>query len=156
MRKIKFILLAAVVSLAGCATEYYTYSGSPVIQGHGGASKRVDGIDLWVIGTPPRKFQVIGYIEDSRPGGPIPMAARDGQLAAKVRAAGGDGLIMSSDASRYIGTFTTANASAYTSGNVNFAGNGANFNANTNANANSVSMPIYRRDSRYFVIKYVE
>ena len=74
MRKIKFILLAAVVSLTGCATDYYTYSGSPVIQGHGGASKRVDGIDLWVIGTPPRKFQVIGYIEDSRPGGPIPVA----------------------------------------------------------------------------------
>ena len=63
---------------------------------------------------------------------------------------------MSSDASRYMGTFTTANASAYTSGNVNFAGSGANFNANTNANANSVSMPIYSRDSRYFVIKYVE
>ncbi len=156
MRKINFIALAIVVALAGCATEYYTYSGSPVIQGQGGASKRVGGVDLWVIGTPPRKFRVIGYLTDSRPGGPIPMAARDGQLAEKVRAAGGDGLIMNLDGSRYMGTFTTTNASAYTSGNVNLAGDVANFNANTNAYGNSVSVPLNRRESRYFVIKYAD
>src|SRR5260221_1849939 len=131
MRKINFIALAIVVALAGCATEYYTYSGSPVIQGQGGASKRVGGVDLWVIGTPPRKFRVIGYLTDSRPGGPIPMAARDGQLAEKGTTAEAAGLIMNSDLSRYMGTFTTTNASAYTSGNVNLARDVANFNPKT-------------------------
>lgn len=133
MKYLRFILVGAIVALAGCATEYYSYSGSPVIQGQGGASKRVGGIDLWIMGTPYCKFRVIGYLTDSRPGGPIPMATRDGQLAAKVRAAGGDGLIMHSDQSNYVGTFTTANASAYTSGNVSWTGNVGYFNANTNA-----------------------
>src|SRR5260370_12500859 len=96
MRKINFCAVAIVVALAGCDTEYYTYSGSPVIQGQGGASKRVGGVDLWVIGTPPRRFRVIGYLTDSRPGGPIPMAPRDAQLAQKVRAAGSAELILKS------------------------------------------------------------
>jgi hypothetical protein len=88
-----------MLALAGFATEYYSYSGSPVIQGRGGASKRVGGVDLWIMGTPPCKFRVIGYLTDSRPAGPIPMAVRDGQLAANVRSQGGDGLIMNSDVS---------------------------------------------------------
>jgi hypothetical protein len=89
MKYIKFILLGTVLGLSACATNYYTYSGSPVLVGHGGASRKVGGVDLWVMGTPPWKYRVVGYIEDSRPGGPIPMAMRDRQLAARVRAQGG-------------------------------------------------------------------
>jgi hypothetical protein len=35
--------------------------------GQGGAAKTINGVDIWQIGTPPRKFQIIGFIEDSRP-----------------------------------------------------------------------------------------
>jgi hypothetical protein len=118
MKYLTFILLGTIVVLAGCATEYYSYSGSPIIQGQGGASRRVGGVDLCIMGTPPCKFRVVGFLTDSRPAGPIPMATRDGQLAAQVRAREGDGLIMNSDVSQYVGTLTTANASAYTTGNV--------------------------------------
>jgi hypothetical protein len=62
--------------------------GGPMI-GQGGASKRIDGIDIWVIGAPPREFQIIGYIEDSRPGGPPSMAQRNPALAALAKQQGG-------------------------------------------------------------------
>jgi len=73
----------------GCSTNYYTYSGSGIYEGRGGASKNVNGVDIWLVGTPPRKFRIIGYITDSRPGGAIPMARRDADLAAAAKRNGG-------------------------------------------------------------------
>jgi hypothetical protein len=69
--------------------------------GQGGAAKTINGVDIWQIGTPPRKFQIIGFIEDSRPGGPPSMAQRDGALAAVAKAHGGDGVLIQSDCSVY-------------------------------------------------------
>jgi hypothetical protein len=46
---------------------------------------RVNGVDLWIVGTPPRKYYIIGYVTDSRPGGPIPMARRNPDMAAQAR-----------------------------------------------------------------------
>jgi hypothetical protein len=39
-----------------------------VVQGHGDTRKIVDGMDVWTHGDPPRPFQVLGIIEDERPG----------------------------------------------------------------------------------------
>jgi hypothetical protein len=159
MKILKFLLLGFALALAACSTDFYSYSGSPVLVGQGGASTNVSGIDLWIVGTPPRKYRVIGYITDSRPAGPLIMATRNGALAAKVRAAGGDGLIMSADYSQYVGTVTVANASgsAYTTGNATFWNGGGYFDAttNTNAFATATSVPMYRQNSRYWVIKYL-
>ena len=56
-------LVFLTVLCAGCSTtNYYTYSGSGIYQGRGGASKNVDGVDIWLDGTPARKFKIIGYI----------------------------------------------------------------------------------------------
>ena len=131
------------VFVAGCSTNYYSYSGSGVYQGRGGASKNVDGIDIWLVGTPPRKFQIIGYITDSRPGGPIPMAMRDSDLAAAAKKNGGDGILLKAEQSDFLGTYSTANATAFTNGNV------------TTAFGSGVSVPIVRREGQYFVIKYL-
>lgn len=60
---VKRPLLALVVltMLCGCiSTNYYTYSGSGVYEGKGGASKNVNGVDLWLVGTPLRKFRIVG------------------------------------------------------------------------------------------------
>jgi hypothetical protein len=139
------LLAFIVMVLAGCAqTEYYTYSGSPVMIGTGGASKNVNGIDLWITGTPPRKFQVIGYITDSRFGGPIAMAGRNAGMAAEAKRAGGDGLIMSSDWMNQLGTYSTGNAYAWSTGN------------SVNVTGNAVAMPIIRREGRYYVIRYIQ
>ena len=82
---IKGPLLALVILTilcGGCSTNYYTYSGSGIYEGRGGASKNVNGVDIWLVGTPLRKIRIIGYIMDSQPGGLIPMARRDIDLAA--------------------------------------------------------------------------
>ena len=39
-----------------------------MVQGHGDTRKIVDGMDVWTHGDPPRPFQVLGIIEDERPG----------------------------------------------------------------------------------------
>jgi len=134
MKYIKMILLGATLALSACSTTYYTYSGSPVYTGQGGASKNVNGIDFWVIGTPPRKYCIIGYIQDSRKAGIIEMATRDSNIAAKAKAAGGDAVIATADFARQVA---------------------AQFNANTSAFVTQTTIPILWRGSQYLVIKYL-
>jgi hypothetical protein len=155
MKHIRSMLLAATLALAACSTTYYTYSGSPVYTGQGGASKNVNGIDFWVIGTPPRKFRIIGYIEDSRKRGLIENATRDPNVADKAKAAGGDAVIRTGDFEQYVGTVSSATGNAYTTGNASFVGNTAQFNASTTASGTAVSIPIFWHNSQYLVIKYV-
>jgi hypothetical protein len=70
--------------------------GPRIYQGRGDASKNVDGVNIWLVETPSRKFKIIGYITDSRPGRPIPMAMRDSDLAAAATKNGGDGKSLTS------------------------------------------------------------
>src|ERR1700741_1634067 len=117
MKHLKLILLGAPLALSACSTTYYTYSGSPVYTGKGGASKNVSGVDFWVLGTPPRKFRIIGYIEGSRKRGIIETATRDPNIAAKAKAAGGDAVILPGNFEQYVATVSTATGNAYTTGN---------------------------------------
>jgi hypothetical protein len=151
-----FLVFAAPIAaiallLSGCVTEYYAYQGGGPMIGQGGASKSIDGVDIWVIGAPPRKFQIIGYIEDSRPGGPPSMAQRNPKLAAIAKQQGGDGVLIHSDAAQYMGSITTGNA--FTTANGSFYGNG--FNASALTTGTVVSAPMIRREGRFFVIKYL-
>jgi hypothetical protein len=111
--------------------------------GQGGASHQVGGIDFWTLGAPPRPYRIIGYIEDSRPGGPLPMASRLGSVAAQARAAGADGIIITSDNKEFMGTFSTASV------------NGWNTGYNFGASGFGMSAPMVRRNSTFLAIKYV-
>jgi hypothetical protein len=144
MKKPPLAVAIFAILCGGCSTNYYTYSGSGIYEGRGGASKNVNGVDIWLVGTPPRKFRIIGYIMDSRPGGPIPMARRDADLAAAAKRNGGDGLLLKAEQTDFLGSYSTGNATAITSGNV------------TTAVGSGVSVPMIRREGQYFVIKYVE
>src|SRR5260221_1032854 len=139
---VAFVLLPILYS--GCSTNYYTYSGSGIYQGRGGASKNCDGVDIWLVGAPLRKFKIIGYITDSRPGGLIPMAMRDSDLAAAAKKNGGDGILLKGEQADFAGTYSTANATAVTNGNV------------TTAFGSGVSVPIVRREGQYYVIEYLD
>jgi hypothetical protein len=143
----KLLFLIPLLVLAACSTTYYDYSGSGILIGQGGASTNINGIDLWIKGTPPRKYRVIGYIEDVRPGGPIPMAARNSQLAAKAKARGGDGLLLNSDDAQMVGTFSTASVNATGWGGPGYFG--------AHAFGTGATVPIIRRTGTYYVIKYV-
>jgi hypothetical protein len=156
MKKLIVLLLAGLcLALSGCASSYYDYSGSPVLHGQGGASKNVGGIDIWVIGTPPRNYRIIGYVEDHRPAGPLTMAARNPQLAALCRQRGGDALLLSGEENEFMGSagFATANATGW--GNATTFGNQTTFNGGATAFGNGMSVALKRRNSRYYVIKYV-
>jgi hypothetical protein len=155
MKISQIILIATVAILTGCSTNYFDYSGSKPIIGRGGASTTLNGVDLWIEGTPPRKFQIIGVITDNRPGGPIPMAARNGQIAALVKKKGGDAALMSFDEREFAGTctsgdsYTSAQATAY--GSPGFA---QAYGSSTTVGS-EMTHAIYRRSSKFYVIRYL-
>lgn len=89
--------LPASVS-AAAKVEYSSYEGPERIEvGQGGTKLNRHGIDYWTSGTPPRRFRVIGLVTDKRDelwdGG---HAIGSPSVARKVRAAGGDAVIVES------------------------------------------------------------
>jgi hypothetical protein len=73
---------------------------------------------------------IIGYVTDSRPGGPIPMARRDADLASEAKRNGGDGILMQADQSDFLGTYSTGSATAITDGSVTSAFGSGGVSAN--------------------------
>jgi len=138
-------VVIAALSFFGCtSTDFQSWEGrSSVVEGHGGTRKIVDGMDVWTHGDPPRRFQVLGIIEDDRPGGLIPMARLKHDIVAKARQSGGDAVILVSSASQLQGYYTASNASAYS-----YGGYSSGFGTST-------TVPITRRSSTFVVVKYL-
>src|SRR6266446_4726270 len=86
---------AATLLVASCSTDYQPLeSRAPVVREGGyGTRKVVDGVDIWTSGEPPRKYQVLGIINDERVQAPFEMARYYHDIAAKVKKAGGNGAI---------------------------------------------------------------
>lgn len=139
------VVLAASL-VAGCATtEYKSFEGKTnVFEGKGGTKVVVDGMELWDNGEPPRKFKVLGIIDDERPGGLIPMAQLRSDMVKKAREAGGDALIQLGSQSQIAGYYTSGSASAYGYGN------------SATAYGSATTMPVRRNVAKFAVIKYVE
>jgi hypothetical protein len=74
-----------------------------VVECHGGTRKVVDGMDVWTHGDPPRRFKVLGIIEDEKPSGMIPMAQLKHDIVQKARENGGKAVIFVSSASQLAG-----------------------------------------------------
>ncbi len=95
----KLAILLTVLLLAGCAacatTDYKAFEGKldGVIDGKGGAKVVVDNMDIWDDGEPPRKFKIIGFIDDNRSNNRIMMMFQRGALVSKARKVGGDAII---------------------------------------------------------------
>jgi hypothetical protein len=144
MRKC-FLLIATTFVCVGCSTDYQAWEGrNSVIEGHGGTRKVVDGVDVWTNGDPPRKFQLLGIIDDQRPGGIIPMAEMKHDIAKKAREHGGDAIIIISSSSQLAGYYTATNV------NTQFYGSSAT------SYGSSTTIPMTRHISKYAVIKYVD
>ena len=132
--------------VAGCAsTEYSLFEGKEgIFEGQGGTKIVVDGMELWRNGEPPRKFKVLGIIDDERPGGIIPMSQLRGDMVKKARKVGGDALIKLDSQSRISGYHTTGSASAHGYGNL------------ATAYGSSSTIAVRRNVAKFAVIKYVE
>jgi hypothetical protein len=100
-------------------------------------------MDVWTHGDPPRRFQVLGIIEDERPGGLIPMTQLKHDIVQKARQNGGNAVIFVSSGSQLAGYYTASSASAYGYGN------------SATAFGSSTTVPITRRSSTYVVIRYL-
>lgn len=132
--------------MAGCATtQYKPYETKDnVFEGKGGTKVVVDGMEIWDNGDPPRKFKVLGIIDDKRPGGIIPMSALYSDMVKKAREAGGNAIVQLGNHSQIAGFYTTGSASAYSYG------------SSTTAYGSSIAMPVRRNVAKFAVIQYID
>ena len=161
MRQI-FLFGAALILTSCTSTDFQAWEGRTalVVEGHGGTRKIVDGVDVWMNGDPPRKFQVLGLVEDQRPGGIIPTARLKHDVVRKVRQYGGNAAILISSVSQLQGYYSTATANTNLYGNIygyrygntcsgSYAGSARSFGSST-------TVPITRRSPKFLVIKYLD
>jgi hypothetical protein len=92
------IILALCFPALALAQEFSAFEGkAKIYEGEGGTRKTVDGIDFWDNGAPPRKFQLIGFITDSRYEsgwwGALAMDNLESDVAEVAKDAGGDAVI---------------------------------------------------------------
>ncbi|QSR84475.1 hypothetical protein [Methylacidimicrobium sp. B4] len=91
---VRSLLAASGVLLLGACTQtrYYPFVGANEQQGKGIAARRiVNGIDVWSDGTPPRKYEVIGVVYDSRSGFFRDSILKD--VTRKAKQMGGQGIL---------------------------------------------------------------
>jgi hypothetical protein len=143
-----FGLLAVLIAplMTGCATtEYKPFDGKVnVFEGNGGTKIIVDGMEIWDNGEPPRKFKVLGIIDDQRPGGIIPMSQLRSDMVKKAREAGGDAVVQLGSRSQIAGFYSSGSATAYSYG------------SSATVYGSSTTMPVRRNVAKFAVIKYVD
>jgi hypothetical protein len=137
-----------LIALAACTTtEYKPYEARAdqnVFEGRGGTKIVVDGMEIWDNGDPPRRFKILGIIDDERPGGIIPMSQLRSDMVEKAREAGGDALILLGSQSRITGSYTSGSGTAYSSGNT------------ATGYGSAVTVPVRRNSAKFAVIKYLD
>jgi len=140
------LLAAVLLGLAACATTTFKpleVNGDIVYEGRGGARSVHDGMDIWVDGDPPRRYRVLGVINDQRYDEAKPMAQLPSDVVNRARQVGGQALIRFS---------TRSDVVAHRS--VDDLTEGA---AHEDMAAASVQpAPIRRHTALFFVIQYVD
>lgn len=127
--------LAALLALPCVphAADFTPYYGKgEVTEGSGGTMKQVDGVEFWTNGTPPRRYVLIGYIEDSRKVtgmiGKSRLKALPSAVAKLAKESGGDAVIEQPHSE----------------------------NATGIASSGTVSIIVMERVSKFAVVRYVE
>ncbi len=138
------VAVASIASTAMAAPEFLAYEGrNSIHEGQGGEKKTLNGIDFWMNGDPPHRFQVLGSLIDRRHKtgiyGMIRMSSLDDDIAKAAKAAGGDAVILRSQDDDVIGVA----GSAYATGGWGWG------------TATGLSRPIEAHDSQYVVVKYL-
>ncbi len=156
MRAVALAFAAAIstglAQAAHAGTQFLAYQGADAVkQGQGGDMKTVDGVDFWLDGSPPHRFQVLGVLEDERLKtgliGLLRMSGLERDMARLAHQAGGDAVILTDARDDLKAVVGSSYGSSY--GNVY----GNQFNAW--GSATSITSPIESRQSRYVVVKYL-
>jgi hypothetical protein len=103
------ILLATLLPGLATAQVFEPFAGADgVQQGTGGTLKKVGDVDVWTVGTPPCRYQVLGYVHDTRRRLDLFGLAGTGRIEADVakvaRAHGGEAVYLVSSESKSIGS----------------------------------------------------
>jgi hypothetical protein len=122
--KSKALLALAITLLVGCtSTRFVEFRGQGVFEGKGGSVRNVKGIDIWDIGEPDRKFEIIGFIQQEMIQNNANLLARainnsisEAALVAEAKKRGGDAIIFISSASQIAGAHTSDSGTASTVG----------------------------------------
>ncbi len=152
MKRTAIALGLALYAVPALASDFLTYEGRDAIrEGRGGERKSVDGIDFWMSGDPPRRYQVLGAIVDRRHQsgliGLARMGALDHDMAKIAKANGGDAVILEGEGTDVIGEVSGA------SGSIHGNSFGGSFNAY--GGASGYRSAIRKHDSRWTVIRYL-
>ncbi len=145
MRRFVLCIALVVASLTASALDFKRYYGrDAVIEGKGGEMEQIEGVDYWTNGDPPRRYEIIGYIEDRRHASGLVGMARlkslPKQVARMAKENGGDAVIMVSSRDDVIGY--ASNGSATVNGN--------------NAYGSAMVAPVAKRESRFAVVRYIQ
>ena len=148
--------LVLAVPNAGFANDFVPYEGKHAIQeGAGGEKRTVDGIDFWSNGTPPRKFTLLGYINDTRLKsglfGKLRMAGLESSVAKEAKTAGGDAVILVDAKAETTGHI----AQSFTDSHASATGYGNTVTAYGDSVTTGAEVAVQKQHSRYAVIKYV-
>jgi hypothetical protein len=155
--RIALTMIAMVgLSIPAFASDFVAYEGKDSIrEGNGGEKKTVDGIDFWANGAPPKKFQIIGYIEDTRMKsgliGKLRMSGLDSSVAKQAKSAGCDAVILvdaNAETTGYVGSSHTSEQASATS-----YGNTATAQGHSWTTGGTVA--VQKQHSRYAVVKYL-
>jgi hypothetical protein len=151
------MMAIAVLSATAFADDFTAYEGkNAIFDGNGGEKTTVDGVDFWSNGAPPRKFKLLGYIEDTRLKsgliGKLRMSGLQSTIAKETKKAGGDAAILVDGNAETTGSVgfsnTSAQASATSYGNTATA-QGHSFTTGAAA-------AVQKQHTRYAVVKYLD
>jgi len=150
MRHAMSLLLAtAVLGLAACTTtttfKPLDVKGESIYVGRGGTRSVQDGMDIWVDGDPPRRYRVLGIINDQRFNEAKPMSQLPSDVVKEAREVGGQALIRFSTRSEVI---------AYK--NIDGTTSGTAQGTAAAATGGATATPIRRNTALFLVIQYVD
>jgi hypothetical protein len=133
-----------VAAPASASPQFLAYEGRNAVRvGDGGEKKTVEGVDIWMNGAPPHRFEVIGSLTDHRfeSGlyGMLRMSGLDREIADAARKAGGDAVILAGEGDDVIGVSGFDTTSLYGRG----------------AYSSSFVAPMKTHNSRFVVVKYL-
>ena len=146
MRVLVLAALTCALALAGCATTTYKPFESRsdgIVNGKGGVQTLQSGMEVWINGDPPRRYKVIGFIDDERSGDAASMGRLFGDVVEKARAVGGQALIQLRSTSQVLG-YQTTEAPASASG------------ASNTGVATTTAVPLRKHKAQFIVIQYLD
>jgi len=122
--KAKSIPLLALMILAGCtSTRFVEFRGQGVSEGTGGSVRNVKGIDIWDIGEPDRKYEIIGFIQQEMIQNNANLLARsmnnsisESAIVSEAKKRGGDAIVFISSSSQIAGANTSGSGYASSRG----------------------------------------